>query len=149
MCMLRLVEITGHKSCIITLFGPHVLETPTCQGFLMNSDKCINIFRQTGGRGSSMGFLFIALLAGGFWNEIHIFIFQLGNHNICLSPLAFGHWSPVFCRRHPRSLLRPNDDGKQEFSSDFSHGTSHSQSVVWLHHLNSSKRGLILCFSLI
>lgn len=50
-----------------------------------------NIFRQTGGRGSSMDFLFIALLAGGIWNEIHVFLFQLGNRNICLSPLAFGH----------------------------------------------------------
>lgn len=147
--MLRLVGITEHKSYIFTHSGLYVLQTPTFQGSLMNSDKRINIFRQTEDRASSMDFLFIALLAGGFWNEVHMFIFQLGNHNICLSPLAFGHWSPVFWRRHPRSLLRPNDDETQEFSSDFSHETSHSQSVPWLHHLNSSKRGLILCFSLI
>lgn len=84
--------ITVHKICILTLFGSYVLETPTCQGFFDELRQMhLNIFRQIGGRGSSMDFLFIALLAGGFWNEIHVFLFHLGNRNICLSPLAFGH----------------------------------------------------------
>lgn len=68
-------------------------------------------FHQAEGRGSSMNFLFIAILTRSFWNKIHIFPLQLGKH-ICLSPLTFGHWFTVSSIRHPRSHVRPDDREK-------------------------------------
>lgn len=86
----------------------------TCQVSLMSLDKCTWIFaikREV--EDHPWIFLFIVLLARGFWSKIYVFLLQLGNHNICLSSLAFCQQSTVFCRRHPRFLLRPNDDEKQ------------------------------------
>jgi hypothetical protein len=60
----------------------------------------LNIFPQTGGRGSNMDFLFIALLAIGFWTKFTHASSDLVNRNICLSPMAFVHSSTVSCRRH-------------------------------------------------
>lgn len=127
----RLVGITVHRGLNLRIFWFIFIGKTNLPKFFDEFRQMhLNVFHQMRGRASTMGFLFSTILTRDFWKQIQVFLFQLGNYNICLFLLAFGHWSTVSCRRHPPSLQRPDDDEKQSVSMDFSHEMNHSQSMA-------------------
>ena len=103
MCLPRLVGVTSGVYTYAIFWPVFIRKSNSPRHYDWFRQMHLNIFCQLGGRGSSMDFLFIALLTKGFLNRIHIILFQLDNlTSVCLPwLLAIDLLSPVEDTYHP------------------------------------------------